>query len=149
MLNFFTAMNECQRGFTLIELLIVISVIGILAVIAVPRFVELVDKSKEGATKGHLGNLRSAVHVYYGTNDGFYPVDNLASIVPEYIVSIPNAKTPRYAQDSSAIHTGDSATAVDGAGGWAYNNSRTDAEWGRVTVNCIGTDLSQHRWTAY
>ncbi|NLO91509.1 MAG: prepilin-type N-terminal cleavage/methylation domain-containing protein [Elusimicrobia bacterium] len=149
MLDFFTAMHKYSRGFTLVELLIVMAVVGILAVMAVPRFAELIDKSKEGATKGHLGNIRSAVQVYYGQNDGFYPVDNLASIVPDYLVSVPVAKTPRCARDSNAIHTGDSSTSVDGSGGWAYNNSRTDADWGRVAINCLGTDLSQHLWTEY
>lgn len=62
-----------QKGFTLIELMIVIAIIGILAIIAIPRFVDLVDKAREGATKGNIGAIRGALVIYYGDNEGNYP----------------------------------------------------------------------------
>ena len=59
------------RGFTLIELMIVVAIIGILAGVAVPRYRDLVKRSKEGATKGNLGALRSALNIYYSDNEYF------------------------------------------------------------------------------
>src|SRR3989339_435099 len=66
-------MKTMKKGFTLIELMIVVAIIGILAAIAIPKFADLIKKSKEGATKGSLGALRSAITIYYGEQEGIYP----------------------------------------------------------------------------
>jgi len=62
-----------KTGFTLIELMIVVAIIGILAAIAIPKFASLLRKSNEGACKGNLGALRSALSIYYGDMEGQYP----------------------------------------------------------------------------
>ena len=66
-------MKNDKRGFTLIELMIVVAIIGILAAIAVPKFADLIRKSTEGASKGNLGSVRSALSIYYGDMEGQYP----------------------------------------------------------------------------
>jgi prepilin-type N-terminal cleavage/methylation domain-containing protein len=139
-------------GFTLIELMIVVAIIGILAAVAIPKFADLINKSKEGATRGSLGSIRSAVTVYYGDQEGKYPVDNLASLMPKYLQEIPMAKIPPLAPDSSAVAAGNSAAAFTDAGGWAYDNDSTNLSgwfmWGNVNVNCTRTDSKGLNWSA-
>src|SRR5579864_1555923 len=90
-------MLKTKKGFTLIELMIVVAIIGILAAIAIPQFANLVAKSQEGATKGNLGTLRSALSIYYGDMEGWYPTDALTTLTTsgKYLQSIGGANLPK------------------------------------------------------
>ena len=136
-------------GFTLIELMIVVAIIGILAAVAIPKFADLINKSKEGATKGSLGAIRAALTVYYGDQEGKYPQDNLASITTRYMAEIPAAKVPPNHADSAAVSAASSSTYITDAGGWAYDNISAETAWGTIVVNCSHTDSKGNRWTTY
>lgn len=144
--------GNAKKGFTLIELMIVVAIIGILAAVAIPKFAGLINKSKEGSTKGSLGAIRSALTVYYGDAEGRYPTDNLASIQPRYLTSLPNAKTPSSGatnEDTNTVNAASTNTYVSNAGGWAYANDYTESGWGTLVVNCSGTDSKGNQWTSY
>src|SRR3954464_1157500 len=97
-----TLKKSAERGFTLIELMIVVAIIGILAAIAIPKFAELIRKSSEGASKGNLGAIRSALSIYYGDMEGTYP-DSMSSLTTagKYLSAVPAAKAPNYHADTS------------------------------------------------
>ncbi len=144
--------NKTRRGlggsgFTLIELMIVVAIIGILAAIAIPKFAELIRKSNEGASKGNLGALRSALSIYYGDLEGTYPANvGALTVSGKYISAVPKAKAPNYHSDTSVMAESDTATDL---GGWFYNNVIANANNGTLLVNCSHTDTKGSSWTSY
>jgi type IV pilus assembly protein PilA len=57
--------NMKKRGFTLIELVMVIVIIGILAAIAIPKFIDLRNDAKRAACDSNIGTVRAALASYY------------------------------------------------------------------------------------
>ncbi len=53
-------MDKAQKGFTLIELVVVITILGILAAFAFPRFAALESEARRATVEGLEGSLRSA-----------------------------------------------------------------------------------------
>jgi type IV pilus assembly protein PilA len=81
-------MFRSQKGFTLIELMIVVVIIGILAAIAIPNFIAMQNRAKEGSTKANMHTLQLAAEDYGVQNDGAYAaVMDATHIVP----SLPGA----------------------------------------------------------
>ena len=64
--------TENERGFTLIELLVVILIIGILAAIAIPSFLNQKSKASDAAAKELAHSMQVATETYATDNSGSY-----------------------------------------------------------------------------
>ena len=70
-----------QKGFTLIELVIVIAILGILAAIAVPKFVDLSTEATTAAKRGMSGTVKSAHAIAIADLKKFPTLSSLADYV--------------------------------------------------------------------
>jgi type IV pilus assembly protein PilA len=71
-----------EAGFTLIELLVVIIVIGVLAAIVLPAFLNQTDKGRDANAKSDARNLVSQVESCYVTNRDYRACDTSAELGP-------------------------------------------------------------------
>jgi len=76
-----------ERGFTLIELLVVVTIIGILAGVAVVNVRFAQRKARESALRENLFEMRKAIDNFYADKQ-HYP-SSLEELVPNYIRRIP------------------------------------------------------------
>jgi MSHA pilin protein MshA len=128
-------MNK-QKGFTLIELVIVIAVLGILAAIAIPKFVALQDDALVASKKGMSGAVKSAHAVAIADLKKFPTVTELADYV--------NGEGVAPAADDTGIMVviDDPATPYKVP---TYNDSKcttataTDAGASEDVVKCVGS----------
>jgi type IV pilus assembly protein PilA len=67
-----------EKGFTLIELLVVILIIGILAAIALPAFLNQRAKAQDSEAKSNVRTAQTALETYYTDNQDYTGADAAA-----------------------------------------------------------------------
>lgn len=80
-----------DKGFTLVELVIVIAILGVLAGVAVPRFMEAQAQARGSKIIADMNTCESAINLYY-TRNGHFPADEdivMSEVVGNYLASWP------------------------------------------------------------
>jgi type IV pilus assembly protein PilA len=69
-----------EEGFSLIELLVVVLIVGVLAAIAIPSFLNETTKANDSAAKTQVGALQTTMKVFAMENSGSYEGATLAKL---------------------------------------------------------------------
>lgn len=80
-----------QKGFATLEVILMITVIGILAAVAVPRFTDVTAKANTAKIQADLSTLDSAIAIYY-MEKGEYP-KSLSDLSP-YVQDVGSLEPP-------------------------------------------------------
>jgi type IV pilus assembly protein PilA len=128
---------EGEKGFTLIELLVVILIIGILAAIAIPAFLNQRNKAYDSAAKSNLRTAATAEETYATDNNGAYAPTTDTSSGTDALVSIePTLKNKPFVT-GGATATGYTLTSTSlGNGNDVFTYT---ASSGQVFRNCTGS----------
>jgi type IV pilus assembly protein PilA len=119
-----------EGGFTLIELLVVILIIGILAAIAIPSFLNQKSKAYDASAKELARTAETTAETYATDHEGGYAGMSLAEL-KKYetgltscpstsnacLLSVPKGSSTEYAVETEAANTGDKFTITRNASG--------------------------------
>jgi len=70
-----------KKGFTLVELLVVVAIIGVIAGLAIPRFMRSSSRAKQGEAQLILKQIYDMQRAYRQQHDAYYPTDGSTIVV--------------------------------------------------------------------
>jgi general secretion pathway protein G len=139
-----------EQGFTLLELLVVMTIIGILASIAIPALRDSPQRAREAALREDLFTLRSTIDQYHG-DKGYYPPDLATLVTDGYLRSIPadpmTKSRDTWVLEYEQIEADDESASSD-SGGTGTEGSTELAAPGIIDVHS-GSDATALDGTAY
>src|SRR5262245_32761318 len=133
MLNKLRERAQDEKGFTLIELLVVILIIGILAAIALPAFLNQREKAQDAEAKSGARTVQTAMETYYTDNQNYTNADKSAVETIEPAIKQFDARltiTP-----AATSYTIDVQSKGNSGRHWLITRSAT----GDVSRTCTGT----------
>ncbi len=123
-----------KRGFTLVELVVVVMILGVLAAVAAPKFLNTSARATDNGIRQTLAVVRNAIELYAAENAGSLPATTdatqagfLADLDPYLRGTFP--RCPVGAKNANIKISTDAAGPVADASpseGWQYNNQTGD-----------------------
>ena len=120
-----------QKGFATLEVVLMVTVIGILAAVAVPRFTDVTTKANTAKIQADLSTLDSAIAIYY-MEKGEYPKSK--DDLKNYVQDIDSVEPP-----TGKVFIKGNDTAQDmPASSYTIDNTDGRAKLGTYTVTSFG-----------
>lgn len=140
------SLHKKVKGFTMIELLVVITILGLIAAVAVPSYNDYVKKTRRKDAQGDLVNLSNAMERYFTANNtyatatigtgGIYPNASPIDGNTKYYnlsISASNATSYTLTATPTGTQSGNGRLILDSTGTKVWNTkddgTGTNQEW--------------------
>jgi prepilin-type N-terminal cleavage/methylation domain-containing protein len=148
----YNRLSAKSPGFTLVELVVVVLILGVLATVAAPRFVDKSKVATENGFRHSLTVVRDAIAAYAAHNGGALPAQDkeestFKKELRPYLRRFPqnpygdadNARVIKIYGDGAPL-----ATKVSGAGGWLF-----DCQSGEFIANSVAVSSEVVKFFEY
>lgn len=125
--------RKSRLGFTLIELIVVVLILGILAAVALPKFIGQSDTAKTNGSLTSLSILRTAIDTYRVNNAAYPTAATLTTALAPFLRSptFPSPAVGANAGNNTIVANASSPpTVTAGGAGWVYNGAT-----GEIAIN--------------
>lgn len=131
-----------NAGFTLVELVVVIMILGILAGVAAPKFINTSAEATENGLRQTLSTIRSAIEIYTARETTALTAANLVTQLEGTYIrgTFPECPVGPNAGNATVA----AGTTPTGAAGWMY-----DAATQTFIVNSTATDSNSVAYNTY